>query len=131
MELEKRKRVVVGEGQEPEKDRLKKLKHEDCGAGGSGGGAAGVEEEAAVPMQTEDEVEEFFAILRRMKEAVKYFDEKGWVGKEWRGALEQAAEDAVDDDGEGAAAKNSEEELVNLGFDLNAVAPEAAESGGA
>ncbi|KAK7271258.1 hypothetical protein RJT34_27001 [Clitoria ternatea] len=88
---------------------------------------------------TEEEVEEFFAILRRMKVAVKYFDERGRRGgKEWREALETA--DLTEDHGQDVAAgkaedhkskKKSGEVIINDGFDLNALAPEAAEGGGA
>lgn len=126
MELEKRKRGIIREGREEERDRLKKLKEDECGAGGSGGGGEG----AVVP--TEDEVEEFYAILRRMKQAVKYFDEKGKGGKEWREALEQT-EDAVDvgDDGGVGVVEKNEKDAINEGFDLNAAAPETAEGGGA
>ncbi|MED6137781.1 hypothetical protein PIB30_068210 [Stylosanthes scabra] len=52
------------------------------------------EEPGAAP--TEEEVEEFFAILRRMKVALDYFDQKGKGGREWREVLERA-QDALDD----------------------------------
>ncbi|XP_061344997.1 uncharacterized protein LOC133290870 [Gastrolobium bilobum] len=138
MEVDKRKkRVTRGDvkANEGERDRLKKLRVEDGGASGCGGGASG--DPVAVP--TEEEVEEFFAILRRMKVAVKYFDDKGRGGKEWREVLEQA--DVRVEDGEnvddhhretGGAAVNKnkgEEVIINEGFDLNTVAPEAADGG--
>ncbi|KAF7813580.1 hypothetical protein G2W53_034556 [Senna tora] len=72
-----------------------------------------------------------------MKEAVKYFDERGKGRREWREALEQAevtVEDGEDaDDVDGEVAKKKEEEMIinNDVLDLNAVAPEAAESDGA
>ncbi|KAJ1405696.1 hypothetical protein SESBI_25609 [Sesbania bispinosa] len=78
-----------------------------------------------------------------MKEAVKYFDERGRGGKEWREALEKA--EVTVEDGENIAAgevggaaddddmkKNGSGDVgINEGFDLNTVAPEAAEIGGA
>jgi len=99
----------------------------------------GEEEEEEDDVPTEEEVDEFFAILRRMRVAVKYFDHKGRGGREWRQALE-TAELAVDHAGEADGAqeggdgnpKNKGGEVANVieGFDLNAAAPEAAEGGG-
>ncbi|RDX91016.1 hypothetical protein CR513_27064, partial [Mucuna pruriens] len=128
MEVEKRKnkRVTREEEEEEERERVKnKFKGEEDG--GDGG----------VP--TEEEVEEFFAILRRMRVAVKYFDDKGRGGREWREVLETAdvAVDHARDDVAAAgvddvkAKKKAGEVMINEGFDLNAVAPEAAEGGGA
>ncbi|KAK7314541.1 hypothetical protein VNO77_33067 [Canavalia gladiata] len=124
MEVEKRtkKRVIREEIVEEESDKLNNNKL-----------IKGTEEGP-----TEEEVEEFFAILRRMKVAVKYFDDKGRRGgKEWREALE-TAEVAVDHGQDVANAeiddkpkKKAEKVILNEDFDLNAVAPEAAESGGA
>ncbi|KAL5079621.1 hypothetical protein RYX36_008042 [Vicia faba] len=89
------------------------------------------EENSGVP--TEEEVEEFYTILKRMKVAVKYFDDKGKAGRDWRKTLEKPAELAVSYGGENIAAVKSGGEVltINHGFDLNAVAPEAAEDGGA
>ncbi|TKY44701.1 hypothetical protein E2542_SST30979 [Spatholobus suberectus] len=123
MEVEKRKknkRVTREEEEEEESERVKKmLKGEE-------------EDGSGVP--TEEEVEEFFAILRRMRVAVKYFDDKSG-GREWREALETPAvavdhgHDGAEDDGK--PEKKGGEGIVNGGFDLNAVAPEAAEGCGA
>ena len=117
--------------EEEERERLKKLKEQE----GDGSGAAAGGERVAVP--SEEEVEEFFAILKRMRVAVKYFDEKGRGGKEWREALEEAAvtvEDGgnADDVGgnEVGVVKKKDAEVINEVLDLNEAAPEAAESGG-
>lgn len=134
MEMEKRKnkRVtrVEEEGERVNKKRLKGEEEEEDGGGGGGGDG--------VP--TEEEVEEFFAILRRMRVAVKYFDDKGRGGREWREVLE-TAELAVDhseeadgeQEGDDGNPKKKRGEVANVieGFDLNAAAPEAAEGGGA
>ncbi|XP_014508265.1 uncharacterized protein LOC106767823 [Vigna radiata var. radiata] len=134
MEMEKRKnkRVtrVEEEGERVNKKRLKGEEEEEEDGGGGGGDG--------VP--TEEEVEEFFAILRRMRVAVKYFDDKGRGGREWREVLE-TAELAVDhseeadgeQEGDDANPKKKRGEVANVieGFDLNAAAPEAAEGGGA
>ncbi|KAL1356740.1 hypothetical protein HN51_008730 [Arachis hypogaea] len=89
------------------------------------------EQEGGSAIPTEDEVEEFYAILRRMKVAVKYFDDKGKGRRQWKEALENTADltpldDAADDN------NNDKKEFafINEAFDLNAVAPEASESGG-
>ena len=125
MEVEKRKnKRVMREEEESERVKNKRLK--------------GVEEEdGSDGVPTEEEVEEFFAILRRMRVAVKYFDDKGSGGKEWRKALE-TAELTVDHRHDVAAGEEDDkpkkkggEVIINEGFDLNAVAPEAAEGGGA
>ncbi|KAH7549322.1 hypothetical protein ACOSP7_025946 [Xanthoceras sorbifolium] len=68
---------------------------------------------------TDAEVEEFFAILRRMQVAVKYF------GEGWRTAVEkEAAPAAVDKDDNDQEVKRdetaaAEEENINI-LDLNA-----------
>ncbi|WVZ13721.1 hypothetical protein V8G54_011287 [Vigna mungo] len=125
MEKRKNKRVtrVEEEGERVNKKRLK-----------------GEEEVGGDGVPTEEEVEEFFAILRRMRVAVKYFDDKGRGGREWREALE-TAELAVDhgeeadggQEGDDGNPKKKRGEVANVieGFDLNAAAPEAAEGGGA
>ncbi|KAI9088099.1 hypothetical protein K1719_030076 [Acacia pycnantha] len=127
MDFNKRsKRLIIGNAQSPETGRLKKLKKQEHGAAKSGDAAAlDAAEGAAAP--ADDEVEECFAILRRMKEAVRYFDERG---KEWREALEKTEIVVGDGGGGGEAAINSEEETHKRGWDLNVAAPEAAESGG-
>lgn len=147
MEFESKRKKKLTRSEESafqNRDRFKKSKAvEESAAGGSDGTEA---------PPSEEEVEEFFAILRRMKEAVKYFDDKGKRGREWREALEQAEvrvdyggddADDVDGDGEVAAAmplmkktkkETKEEEVIisnNDVLDLNAVAPEAEENGGA
>ena len=83
MELEKRKRGDEKEREEGEE--IKKVR-EEVGKG-----------EGVVP--SEEEVEEFFAILRRMKVAVKYF-ERGGNGEGWRAALGTEDGGVVDDDEE-------------------------------
>ncbi|OIW03647.1 hypothetical protein TanjilG_22304 [Lupinus angustifolius] len=109
--------------------RLKKLKAgQETAFTGAGCSNSGV-----VP--TEEEVEEFFAILRRMKVAVKYFHNKGKVGgNQWREELEQV-DVTVDDDGTGVDGvvdgKKGGKVIINEGLDLNTVAPESSESGGA
>lgn len=91
------------------------------------------EKESHKSVPTEEEVEEFYTILKRMKVAVKYFDDKGKGGSEWRKTLEKPAELAVAHGGENISAVKAGGEVVSIkhGFDLNAVAPEAAENGGA
>ena len=99
-----------------------------------------------VEVPSEEEVDEFFAILRRMKVAVKYFESNGEGG---RAALEneEAVEvgEVVDEDND----QDHKLELMKLkkkkngnnnnnnrlvgeeetgGLDLNAAAPEEAES---
>lgn len=62
---------------------------------------------------TEEEVEEFFAILRRMQVAVKYF-EKG-NGEDWRAAVEAevvAAADGADEDEKDEMERKKEELVV-------------------
>ncbi|KAL1363620.1 hypothetical protein HN51_011822 [Arachis hypogaea] len=120
-----RKRLAVEEAREGEDPaRIKKLKK---------GEEQGEDAEAA---PKDEEVEEFFAILRRMKVAVDYFDQKGKGGREWRRELLEQTEDALDDvDGRenDAFAVNkstgSREVRVSDDFDLNAMAPEAAADG--
>lgn len=128
MEVDKKKKKRVIREEMAEEETLR-LKGKEC--------------ESSCGAPTEEEVEEFFAILRRMKVAVKYFDERGRGGKEWREALEKPVLTA--DHGENVAAgevgaaaddddnmkKRKREVGTDEGFDLNAVAPEAAESAGA
>ncbi|KAI3799732.1 hypothetical protein L1987_35032 [Smallanthus sonchifolius] len=65
----KRSRPVDGGGGERKKERETKGKEVE-------------NDRVVVPPPTEDEVDEFFAILRRMREAVKYFEkDKDVVGK--------------------------------------------------
>lgn len=99
-----------------------------------------------VDVPTEEEVEEFFAILRRMKVAVKYFESNG---EGWRAALENEevveVEEVVDGDDQDQTLElmklkkkkmNSNNNYNNrlVGeeetgvLDLNAAAPEEAES---
>lgn len=142
MEVEKRKNkknMVTKEEEEEKEDfenrvmKKKPKKNRGTEEEEEGGGTGCV-----VP--TEEEVEEFYAILRRMKVAVKYFDDRGrGGGKEWRQLLENAdvtvhhAGDTVAAAGDTAEDKRKIKGIstANQGFDLNAVAPEAAESGGA
>ncbi|CAL5374326.1 unnamed protein product [Camellia sinensis] len=118
MEEEKNKRKRSAEGDE---------------VGGGGGRRRKEREEAvkAVAVEaapTEEEVEEFFAILRRMHVAVKYFENSGGDGVRkvkgrWGAALEAEVKAAAD------GVKAAEESVVNGVrengvLDLNAV-PEA------
>ncbi|KAJ1437925.1 hypothetical protein SESBI_03352 [Sesbania bispinosa] len=103
MEVERRKKkkvprreVEVDEGQ---RDRLKKLK----------GKEGPVDAAASADTPTEEEVDELYAILRRMKEAVNYFDRKG---KEWRHALEQA--EVTLDDAENVDVDHNREPAVKI-----------------
>ncbi|PNX87038.1 hypothetical protein L195_g043122 [Trifolium pratense] len=95
------------------------------------------EKEEGSEVPTEEEVEEFYSILKRMKVVVKYFDDKGKGGREWRETLEKPPELDVDHGGAAVEVENKKEKMGgdvvtrNQGFDLNAVAPEAADSGGA
>ncbi|XP_023885216.1 uncharacterized protein LOC111997362 [Quercus suber] len=126
MEVEKRKR----DGDKEEGEERKKVVRD---------------RDLEVP--SEEEVEEFFAILRRMKVAVNYFESNG---EGWRAALENEealeVEEVVDDEDE----QDHKLELVKLRkkknsnnnnnnkrlmgeeetgvLDLNAAAPEEAES---
>lgn len=143
MEVEKRKNkknMVTKEEEEEKEDfenrvmKKKPKKNRGTEEEEEEGGGTG----CVVP--TEEEVEEFYAILRRMKVAVKYFDDRGrGGGKEWRQLLENAdvtvhhAGDTVAAAGDTAEDKRKIKGIstANQGFDLNAVAPEAAESGGA
>ncbi|KAL9433269.1 hypothetical protein AB3S75_028155 [Citrus x aurantiifolia] len=58
---------------------------------------------------TEEEVEEFFAILRRIQAAVDYFGGEGWR------AVAEAAVDVIDKD----ADEDKEEEIVKVNEDIN------------
>ncbi|XWS50719.1 hypothetical protein CRYUN_Cryun12cG0111100 [Craigia yunnanensis] len=81
------------------------------------------EEEAS-----EKEVEEFYAILRRMRAVVKYFD-KGGAGEGWRAAVEGVGAVVVaDDDAKNGIYNDKGREAVeeNGVLDLNA-APEEEE----
>ncbi|GAU22733.1 hypothetical protein TSUD_138580 [Trifolium subterraneum] len=132
MELEKRKkkRVTKEDEEKEDRERLKqKLKSKVSKKD---------EEKQGSEVPTEEEVEEFYAILKRMKVVVKYFDDKGKGGREWIETLEKPPE--LDVEHGGAAAVKVENKIEKMGgdmltinqdFDLNAVAPEAAESGGA
>ena len=100
-----------------------------------------------VEVPSEEEVDEFFAILRRMKVAVKYFESNG---EGWRAALENEevveVGEVVDEDNDqdhklelmklkkkkNSNNNNNNNRLVGEeetgGLDLNAAAPEEAES---
>ncbi|KAL7223253.1 hypothetical protein ACSBR1_024835 [Camellia fascicularis] len=118
---------------EEEKKKRKRSAEDDEVVGGGGGRRRKEREEAvkavaveAAPM--EEEVEEFFAILRRMHVAVKYFENVGGDGVRkvkgrWGAALETEVKAAAD------GVKAAEESVVNGVrengvLDLNAV-PEA------
>jgi hypothetical protein len=131
MELEKRKKKrVTKEDEEEDCERLKqKLKSKVS--------KKDKEKDEGSEVPTEEEVEEFYAILKRMKVVVKYFDDKGKGGREWRETLEKPPELTVDHGGGAVEFEDKKEKMggdvltINQDFDLNAVAPEAAESGGA
>ncbi|KAK4426894.1 hypothetical protein Salat_1458200 [Sesamum alatum] len=95
---------------EMEKDRKRKRveKGEAARAGGQMSSKGQAAEDAAPP--TEEEVEEFFAILRRMHVAVKYFQKGASNGEGGSGGLPAAA-------GYRRPSKRAE----NGGLDLNAV----------
>ncbi|KAJ9140732.1 hypothetical protein P3X46_031340 [Hevea brasiliensis] len=102
MEAEKRKREDDAKSIEGEKSKEK---------GVVNGGEAVAEEE----------VEEFFAILRRIHVAVKYF-EKNDGGKRWKPSFE--IEDFEEVNGEVEGEKKEEDSLdENTGFDLNSDPP--------
>ncbi|KDP29399.1 hypothetical protein JCGZ_18320 [Jatropha curcas] len=69
---------------------------------------------------TEEEVEEFFAILRRIRVAVKYFEKND--GKRWEPSFEKEDFEEVNGDIE---PKRKEEDCVdeNTGLDLNSDPP--------
>ncbi|KAL0408854.1 UNVERIFIED_CONTAM: hypothetical protein Sradi_1819800 [Sesamum radiatum] len=96
MEMEKRKRVEDGE----------------AAAGKRGKGRR--EDGAVDAVPGDEEVEEFFAILRRMQVALKYFENRNAGGQSratpWRPAFER--EDF-------AGVKNNPEGNRNAGLDLN------------
>ncbi|KAI3721404.1 hypothetical protein L2E82_32414 [Cichorium intybus] len=97
-----------------ERDQKKRSRAVD---GGSGGGQRKKEREAkgkivesdlvVVPPPTEDEVDEFFAILQRMREAMKYF-EKGHGGSKLSDPLREA------DDGLASVKKGTDVALLDL-----------------
>lgn len=134
MELEKRKKKKVSRRDQVEGDEnnrvLKKGKEDGVATATASGGCRDNN-----PTEEEEEVEELYAILRRMKEAVNYFHRKGTTApNELRHALEQPDEvtllhhDAEEKVPDGAALKDYK---ANEGFDLNAVAPEADDHAGA
>lgn len=137
MEIEKRKKKrATKEDEEEDCERRMKQKLKSKGSKEK-------EEENCSETPTEEEVEEFYAILKRMKVVVKYFDDKGKGGREWRETLEKPAELAVVGDADDIVVvdrgrENIKKEkiggevvIIRQAFDLNDVAPEAAESGGA
>ncbi|KAK7358289.1 hypothetical protein VNO77_00216 [Canavalia gladiata] len=118
MEVDKKKRVTTREEdyeEEEERAKLKKTKAEEGVASGSG----------TVETPTEEEVDEFFAILRRMKVAVNYFHRKGSGATQWREVLERADHSLDHADHRQPPVKKN----TNEGLDLNAVAPESLDGG--
>ncbi|KAF3438553.1 hypothetical protein FNV43_RR21316 [Rhamnella rubrinervis] len=117
--MEKRKRVEKEEEEECERLKTKTMKEGD--------------KEQAVP--TEEEVEEFYAIVRRMQEAMKYFERGNNGGDQarrsvegrWRAVMETEKETKeVEDEDEGLKKKAAGEERVvvvvennNNGVDLD------------
>ncbi|KAI3793426.1 hypothetical protein L1987_36045 [Smallanthus sonchifolius] len=92
-----------------ERDQRKRSRAVD----GSGGGERKKEkgkDPVVVPPPTEDEVDEFFAILRRMREAVKYFEkDKDVVAK-----ASDPSREAEADDGKVCVEKRTEVALLDL-----------------
>ncbi|KAI3454903.1 hypothetical protein Pfo_011566 [Paulownia fortunei] len=78
----------------------------------------------AAPSPTEEEVEEFFAILRRMRVAVKYFEKSAFNSKGVGDGPQDPTAVAAAADGVKVGGKRVVE---NSGLDLNAV-PEAESS---
>ncbi|KAK2647860.1 hypothetical protein Ddye_015349 [Dipteronia dyeriana] len=102
MEAEKRKRSERGS-----EDRLKKKKKE---------------EKEKEEIATDAEVEEFFAILRRMQVAVKYF------GEGWRSAVETEATVAAT--ATAAVDEDDKDQEVNIGETAAAAVEVVAEEEG-
>ncbi|PWA50113.1 protein NIM1-INTERACTING 2 [Artemisia annua] len=92
-----------------DKDQRKRSKTVD-GGGSDGDRKKGKEVVSVVP-PTEDEVEEFFAILRRMRDAIKYLEKGGDGGVK----LPEAAREGV----EGEVCEKKRADVVLL--DLNTV----------
>lgn len=102
-----------GKGTEPEK---RKAGSSDVAGGSQKRPRDGSREETAV---TEEEVEEFFAILRRIHVAVNYFKSSNGGNRhltEGRSLALQLEINDTDDD----TVKPAEDVKVNTGFDLNA-----------
>lgn len=101
-----------GKGTEPEK---RKAGTSDVAGGSQKRPRDGSREETAV---TEEEVEEFFAILRRIHVAVNYFKSSNGGNRhltEGRSVALQLESTDTDD-----TVKAAEDVKVNMGFDLNA-----------
>lgn len=84
----------------------------------------------------EEEVEEFYAIIRRIHSAVAYFEKvpgKGWrfpaKGSTWRHDLEKEIFDEINRDAGGEKLKRIEDAQRNAGFNLNAN-PDSDENAG-
>ncbi|XP_011096990.2 protein NIM1-INTERACTING 2 [Sesamum indicum] len=92
------------EEMEMEKDR--KRKRVEKGEAAIGGGQMSSKAQTPVVAPTEEEVEEFFAILRRMHVAVKYFQKGVSIGDELPSA---------------AGYRRRSNRAENGGLDLNAV----------
>jgi hypothetical protein len=106
----------------------RKQAEEDGNNNNNGGGDVvfGRQKKAREDTVTEDEVEEFFAILRRIHAAVSYFREVDGNGvrmtaKEGSRRLREILEGEMSVGVNGGKGKRrSEEGVVNAGFDLNA-----------
>lgn len=124
--LHKSSKVLEREMDRGNDKRKKGDKESDQGRKKKVRGGEGKEE--VVTVATEDEVEEFFAILRRMQEAAQYFG-KG-SGEGWRAAVETEVVEVIDGGGNneednmiqssGAVEVAPVEEQENWVVDLNA-----------
>lgn len=98
-----------GKGTEPEK---RKAGPSDVAGGSQKRPRDGSREETAV---TEEEVEEFFAILRRIHVAVNYFKSSNGGNRHLTEGRSLALQLEIND-----TVKAAEDVKVNTGFDLNA-----------
>ncbi|KAF3431854.1 hypothetical protein FNV43_RR26590 [Rhamnella rubrinervis] len=77
------------------------------------------DDDGEVTAATEEEVEEFYAILRRINDAVSYF-KKGDGNVKWLRAMLDGGRFEEDDGVKGEARREEEGVEENVGFDLNA-----------
>ncbi|KAH8487216.1 hypothetical protein H0E87_025976 [Populus deltoides] len=101
--LHKSSKVPEGEMDRGKEKRKRGDKESEQGRKRKVRGGEGKEE--VVTVATEEEVEEFFAILRRMQEAAKYFGKSS--GEGWRAAVEAEVVKVIDGGG-----NNEEENMI-------------------
>lgn len=120
--LHKSSKVPEGEMDRGKEKRKRGDKESEQGRKKKVRGREGKEE--VVTVATEEEVEEFFAILRRMQEAAKYFG-KG-SGEGWRAAVEAKVVEVIDGGG-----NNEEENMIQSSGaeEVAAVVEEEEENG--